>query len=124
MRMTRTRRWALWLTTFVVWFATLAPTVSHALSRVGEARWVEVCTAQGSRWIDMSDEDTRSPDALAGVLDHCPFCPLGHGMAPPPPAVFAAPTLAREGVAARLCSDSPTPGVWCAPPTRAPPVLT
>ncbi|WP_162911012.1 DUF2946 family protein [Azohydromonas sediminis] len=129
MRTTSSHRWPLWLATVAMWFAALAPAVSHALARAGgDARWVEVCTAQGSRWVDIADLDGEQPaapaDAVAASLDHCPFCHLGHGMAPPPPAAPAPTAIFRDGLPSRPFTAPPTSPVWRAPPSRAPPVLS
>jgi hypothetical protein len=128
----RHRRFTLWLATLAMAFAALAPVMSHALALVsGSAGWVEVCTAQGSRWVQLEDasHSAPSPDSggpLAGHQDHCPCCPhVSQGMAPPPAAATAPLALAlNDGPPERFLSAPRTAHVWRAALARAPPSPT
>ena len=119
-------------------FAALAPAVSHALAAAGATTWVEVCTAQGMRWVAVADEaaDASNPTgttpatdadgqplAPSAQLTHCPACTLGHlSMAPPPSAHTLLPLpVQRAGLPTRFEQAARTAHVWQAPPARAPP---
>lgn len=111
-------------------FATLAPSVSHALATVtGASDWVEVCTAQGSRWVAVTGADDAAPatpsDGAAAPFDHCPFCHLGgQGMAPPPaPVTLRQPPALRDGPPDRSLTAAHTAHAWRAAQPRAPPLL-
>lgn len=127
----RPRRWLAWLTLWAVVLAALAPTVSRALwsTSGGAVTWVEVCTAQGARWLPAPVSGPSAPDdetpAGAPSIDHCPLCVLvGERLAPPAPDVTVS--------AARVALPSPCPEatpwavvrVWAylRPPSRGPPV--
>jgi hypothetical protein len=70
-------RLATWAAFVAVLMAALAPALSHALASRGDAGWVEVCTAEGSRWVQGSG-GPGEPAAPAGAhaLDHCGYCTL------------------------------------------------
>lgn len=112
-------------------FAALAPAVSHALALASSSTaWVEVCSAQGSRWVQLGDDGaeqgTSTDGPLAGHFDHCPFCHLGQqGLAPPPAplAPIALPTL-RDGLPERFFSAPRTAHAWCRAQPRAPPLFS
>jgi hypothetical protein len=127
----RHRRLMLWLATLAVVFAALAPAVSHALALAsGSKAWVEVCSAQGSRWVQLDDDGAEpgsSTDGpLSGHFDHCPFCHLGQqGLAPPPapPALLAVPVL-HDGLPERFFTAPRTAHAWCRAQPRAPPLFS
>ena len=119
-------------------FAALAPAVSHALAAAGATSWVEVCTAQGMRWVAVADEaadasnptgttlatgEDGQPLAPSAQLTHCPACTLSHlNMAPPPSAQTLLPLpVQRAGLPPRFEQAARTAHVWQAPPARAPP---
>jgi hypothetical protein len=128
----RHRRLNLWLAVLALAFSALAPAISHALARAsGSEHWVEVCTAQGSRWVQLEEAGPGAPgsdtgEPLAGHHDHCPCCPNGsQGMAPPP---ATAPLPLRltlsEGPPQRFLTAPRTAHVWRAALARAPPLST
>jgi hypothetical protein len=121
----------LWLATFAMLFAMLAPSLSHALGwATGSTTWIEVCTAQGSRWVATSDADDVAPGAPAvmasGHLEHCPFCHLGANPLAPPPADICPLSRVpmREGLPERFFAATHAAHVWRAANTRAPPFLS
>jgi hypothetical protein len=120
----------LWLAIVALWFAALGPTVSHALAAAGQTTWVEVCTAQGMRFVAVADDgagaDAERPGSPAAHLEHCPYCTLGaHGMAPPPATVvLPAPSDGRDGPPARFWQAPHAAHAWCSAQPRAPPRLS
>lgn len=111
-------------------FGVLAPTVSHALAAAGSTAWVEVCTAQGMRWVSLDEGSSATPAEAsrgpAAHLEHCPVCSSGGpGLAPPPvlPLWAPLPTL-REGPPERFQQAPRTAHVWRAAQPRAPPFFS
>jgi hypothetical protein len=122
------RRILLVVALLAVTLAALAPAISHALAAVSGSRaWVEVCTAQGSRWVQLDRTSSTQPmgpvDAAGGALEHCPCCHLGHlGMAPPPAGpMFMRGAAMRDGPPARFLSAPRSAPVWRAAQPRGPP---
>lgn len=120
-------------------FAALAPAVSHALASAGATAWVEVCTAQGMRWVAIADEalspaksvtsvtpaegEAGKPMSPAAKLAHCPACTLASDdLAPPPavPALLPLP-LQRAGPPPRFEQAPRTAHAWLPAQARAPP---
>lgn len=99
----------------------LLPAVSHALAAAGSGR-VEICTAQGPRWVAAADAEGGLPVG-ASTLAHCPYClSAGSGLGPPG-ADSAARDLVFGGDAPRSAVAAPPPAAFacCAAPARAPP---
>jgi hypothetical protein len=125
------RRLTLWLAAVAITFAGLAPALSHALALAsGSANWIEVCTAQGSRWV-AADADAQAlpadpAGAVPGHFDHCPCCHAASvGMAPPPAhQVPALPAGLSDGPPERFFSAACTAFAWRCAPSRAPPTLS
>lgn len=65
-----------WLMALLVLFAALAPTVSKVLASTEAAGgvWIEVCSANGTKLVqvDMQDGAAEEPNSIQA--DHCPFC--------------------------------------------------
>ena len=120
-------RLATWAAFVAVLMAALAPAVSHALASRGDAGWVEVCTAEGSRWVQGSGGpgESQAP-AGAHALDHCGYCTLhtdepalptaGPRTEPVPAATHALPIAFLR--AAR------TAHAWVSAQPRAPPAFS
>ena len=124
------RRWMLWVATMAVLLASLAPGISRMLSgmRDQQVAWVEVCSAQGARWVavdarDVAADPLKQKPQLHGD-EHCPFCLLqGHGMAPPPAPVTPV-ILAGVDELPFLFLHAPRPlHAWSNAHARAPPSL-
>jgi Protein of unknown function (DUF2946) len=108
-------------------FASLAPAISHALQGQGALGWIEVCTAQGAKWINAAaDVDTQGPAPLAAHgLDHCPYCTL-QGTA------LGLLAARAQGVLLALAFEAPRTDraaphgavAWLAAQARAPPQAT
>jgi hypothetical protein len=118
----------LWLALVALWLSALAPTVSHALASAGHTTWVEVCTAQGMRFVPVADNgagsDAQHPASPVSHLEHCPYCTLGtHGAAPPPAsASLPIPAAVREGLPDRFWQAPHAARAWCSAQPRAPPL--
>ena len=105
--------------------AALAPTVSQALvaSGVMDSGWVEVCTAQGTRWVALGDDASSEAPAehCAGV---CAYCFTHAGSFGLVPSLDASQAF-RDEYFARLAVTSSPPvivsSVWSPHQTRAPP---
>lgn len=87
--------------------ATLAPAVSRTLAASHEAGdWVEICTVQGVRWMQLGGSEAGSDTGLSGeaphVLDLCGHCVLT--------AERFAPLLPHVPVVAAFKEAWPTPG--------------
>ncbi len=106
-------------------FASAAPTLSHAMAAAGHEGWVQVCTAQGMRWVALeADAQTpQPPPATAAQLEHCPVCSLaGQPLACPPAAPLPLPAPSgRIGPPERFEQSPRTAHVWVSAQPRAPP---
>lgn len=117
------RRITAWLSCLVLLFAALAPSVSHALQSSRGAGWVEVCTADGSRWVAAGAEDSNPLPAQAHGLEHCPFCSL-HAPTPglPPADLLVVPPAGRDATLPPAFLHAPsTAHAWRSAQPRAPP---
>ena len=122
------RRLTGWIALLAVWFAALAPVVSHALVWTGAAAsGLDVCTAAGAQPLSL-DAGLARPDAapLHDVLEHCAFCVLGAGAAPLASVGPALPTVFEpSGQVAQPVFLPALPGLaWRLLPSRAPPLAS
>ncbi len=120
-----------------MWFSALqgllGATVVTALADGGPV--VEVCTAQGMRWMplteaprgDLTAPDTDTPPGLQGLAQPCAWA-LAHVNVPPAPQVAQRPALRAPVERARLQPDAltlllPDTSGWIllSAPMRAPP---
>lgn len=123
-----THRCTHWMAIFVVWFAALAPTLSHAFQGPAAGMWGEICTAAG--FVSVAVEGSAAPAEQPGAghamgdFAHCPFCFLqGHASALPsqPPAAIA-PVGLRFAVPRLFLQATRTLHVWASAQARAPPL--
>lgn len=110
--------------------AVLAPAISRALARTRVAGdWVELCTSQGMRWVqltvDGAESEPVSADDLLHALDDCGHCALtAERFAPLLPALPVLPqAVGAWGVPLHQAPthhtlDAPSPGA------RGPPLLS
>ncbi len=105
-------RLPVWIALVAMLALALLPTLSHALTfaRGGSGAWVEVCTPQGMRLVQVAGDETPAPLQAGSHLEHCPLCVLPHVDAAPPPAVPAVLPLP-------LAAFSPPPAFLHAPVT-------
>ena len=124
-RTRRLQRFASWIATFAIVLAAVAPTVSQALVASGAmgSAWVEVCTAEGMRWVAIGDETPTDAPAehCVGVCAYCLTHAGSFGLAP----VLASSLTFREDYAARSSVHAAAPprlsSLWSPHQTRAPP---
>ena len=121
------------ITAWVMAFAALAPSVSHALmmQKAKDGSWLEVCTAQGSKWIKVDDQFSPSNDPTSKTdLNQTADIHIQHGqccVADLPVATL--PILPAELAQFKLSTAEPTlfyraPRplfIWAAIQARAPP---
>lgn len=122
-----TRRAAAWLAAAALLLSAVLPGLAQALDAPGAARWVEVCTASGSRWAERraapEAAGTNSAPTDAVVSDHCPWCSLHTPPAGPPPALVQAwPAAAFTAAAVPATPTMPrVASAWASAQPRAPP---
>jgi hypothetical protein len=120
------QRWA-FIAIFAVVGMALAPTLSQAVMAASGVQWTEICSATGSRWVqlDSSAEPTTGGPAAMVDMSKCPACcHLGHS-AGLPPAPLALPALIGGAHAVPvLFLHAPRPlFAWAAAQPRGPPTL-
>lgn len=98
----------------------LLPGLSRAWAMAQGGDWVEICSAQGSRWVQV-DDDGGEP-AFQPMAEHCAACQLqAQPLAPPPQAVVWQP-LSSFQAAPPLFYLAPRPlAVWQSRSSRGPP---
>jgi len=80
LRSTRRRALSTWIALFAVLWASVAPTLAHALADRGLP--AEVCSATGAKAPVIDDAPLQSAGVHA--LEHCPYCSLQYHVAAPP----------------------------------------
>ena len=106
--------------------ASLAPSVSQALGLAKGGSWIEVCTAQGSKWLQGDWDGSGGAPASGHVLDHCPYCSLHApvlGMPPAPGLVAPVPLPGHDRPLAFLAAPR-TLHAWVSALPRAPPLFS
>jgi Protein of unknown function (DUF2946) len=119
-------RIASWTAFVAVLMAALLPVVSHALGSRGDAVGVEVCTSEGSRWVQGSGApgEPLAPLGAHGP-DHCGYCTLHTDE----PALPAASRAAGSVIAALRAAPAAFPraarstDAWASAQPRAPPAV-
>ncbi len=103
--------------------AALAPSLSHAFAANGDAGWVELCSADGRKWVRATVDEKERVPAPAHALEHCPGCSLhAPTLAPPPVSELAVPAAPRGRDLPAACLFAPrTPHAWASAQPRAPP---
>jgi Protein of unknown function (DUF2946) len=113
------------------WLAVFALALLPSLTRVVNAAvgggWVEVCTAQGMRWV--APDGTLSERGPAGQSasnsGHCPLCAGGAAAAPPVADATLALPQQRDTFVAPLFLQAPTRlFAWSSAQPRAPPLFS
>ena len=116
------------LMAFVMLFASLAPTISHALARASGSPYtlVEACTSQGVKIFAVAPDGSvvdEVPAPASARFEHCKFCSLPPVGAPPPAHVgFVCRLDVVEFVPPVFLHAPRTPHVWLSAPARAPPL--
>ncbi|MEI2678917.1 MAG: DUF2946 domain-containing protein [Burkholderiaceae bacterium] len=122
-----TRRFACWMAVLAVLMAALAPAISHALGTTGATSWTEVCTAQGSRWVQ--EDGARGGDPAPGAqhaFEHCPYCSFhSHEVGIPPAPLRALPASEPAPAVPQAFLAAPrTLHAWLSAQPRAPPLFS
>ena len=120
------RRLTSWIAALAILLASLAPALSHALASATGTNWVEICTTQGSKWIQAGDDGTEGSPASAHTLEHCPYCSLHAptlGLPPAPPVGQLPLRLSHEVPLAFLFAPR-TLHAWLSAQPRAPPLFS
>jgi hypothetical protein len=120
-----TRRLATWIAALAILMAALAPALSHALGAQQAASWIEICSAQGSKWLPVDDDGSSKPKA-AHAFEHCPYCTVhaqGLGLPPVVPAV-AHPAGLHDIAPQAFLAAPRTLHAWVSAQPRAPPLFS
>lgn len=120
-----------WIACFAVLLATLAPSISHALSaaQASNAGWAEICTFTGIKMVKVEHpehHDSSAPTEMGLHFEHCPFC-FTHGgsVGLLPTAGFLIPAASRDEALPPLYYHAPRPlFIWAAAQSRAPPSIS
>jgi Protein of unknown function (DUF2946) len=120
------RRATRWVVLLALAMSALLPALAQALGGSRGAGWVEVCTVQGSAWVQLADDGAPGDPTAAGHAEHCPYCTMPfHGLGvPPAPAVV--PTLSdlAHALPRAFLSAPSTPFAWVSAQPRAPPTVS
>ena len=126
---TRRKRFGAWMAILAMLAASLAPTVSHALSaqRGAPSGWTDICTVAGAKTlksVGLGQPQNSAPGegGVAANLD-CAYCLLHSGnLAPPPSPAVAVPAMSAAVHMPALFYRSPRPlFAWATAHPRAPP---
>ena len=126
------RRTSIWLATFAVLLAALAPSLSRIVfgQTAPQAGWVEICTVEGMQQLPAALFDgagDSTPATLPGDhFEHCPFCftnAFSFGLMPAGSALL--PLMADRGhrLPPHALSALHAKSVWQPNQARAPPVF-
>lgn len=132
------RHAAVWIALLAVLLAALAPSVSQALgfARGAGPSWVEVCSAEGAKWVPAdagagasaddasADDGTSHGPAAAHWMEHCPWCSLHQPALAVPPAPAALPLVngLTEALPRAFLQAPRTLHAWASAQPRAPPL--
>ncbi|WP_226929634.1 DUF2946 domain-containing protein [Janthinobacterium aquaticum] len=130
--MTRRRLLHGWLALLAVLFATLAPSISHALAASSSARsasppsliLLDICTVDGLKSADAGSLEHQSGmDPVAHAFEHCPYCHThGGSFALLPSAHQPLAVPGAHAIFPRLFLRAPrTLFVWSSANPRGPP---
>lgn len=120
------RRLTSWIAVLAILLASLAPALSHALATSTGTSWVEICTTQGSKWIQAGEDGSERSPASAHVLDHCPCCSLHAPTLGLPPATLLGqlPLQLSHEVPRAFLFAPRTLHAWLSAQPRAPPLFS
>jgi hypothetical protein len=116
-----------WVAVFALVVAALLPSLARALADDGKVFWTEVCSAQGMRFVAVSDSgvvtEVGQPPASNGSMDHCPYCKLLDPVAlVEPPAISRAQRAPnRDRMPALFWHGARGLYAWSSAQPRAPP---
>lgn len=126
MNLRRIRSQVLWIAVLAILFGSLAPSLSTWVTKNAGEAWIEVCTATGTKLVQIDGDDTPVHDNQHASV-HCPYCRLQQDL----PAIAHAPGVrvladgSVRGVPRPAALTLPLAmSVWRAPPSRAPPAIS
>lgn len=107
-----------------VQMAGLAPAAAQALGVQSGGWWVEICSAEGTRWMPFGTDREPAVPGAAHVLEHCPYCTAHAPVlgAPPAPLVRLLSLAAGSLVAQTLQAPPPKRHEHARALPRAPPL--
>lgn len=117
------RRFTSLIAALVILLVAVAPTLGQVLASATGSQWIEVCTVQGSKWIQADEDGTEGAPSSAHLLEHCPYCTL-HAPAlglPPASALAHLPLQLSHAVPLAFLSAPHTLHAWVTAQSRAPP---
>ena len=120
------RRLTSWIAALAILLASLAPALSHALASATGSNWTEICTTQGSKWIQAGEVGSERAPASAHVLEHCPYCSPQvptFGL-PPVTELTPLPLQLSHEVPLAFLSAPRTLHAWVSAQPRAPPLFS
>ena len=124
------RSFAAWIACCAILLAALAPAISHAFASLdGHQAWVEICTAQGNKLIQVGPEhnpESSAPQQHPDHFEHCPFCtPNNVAAGLPPSADLVIATIEHHRIFPDLFYQAPQGlFVWTPASSRAPPAVS
>lgn len=110
-----------WVAIFAILLAALAPSVSYAVGSADGVSSIDVCTSQGSKWIQVGENGPEP--ASEHLLDHCLYCSLHTPTLGLPPAAPTALLTSRQAheVPLGFLGAPRTLHAWVSAQPRAPP---
>lgn len=120
------RRLTSWIAALAILLASLAPALSHALASATGSNWIEICTTQGSRWIQAGQDGSERAPSSAHVLEHCPYCSLQAPTLGLPPVTHRVhlPVQLSHVVPLAFLGAPRTLHAWVSAQPRAPPLFS
>jgi hypothetical protein len=123
---------ALWIALAAILWASLAPSLAHALGLgheggTGQRIRIEYCAAEGPASVSLdvgSDDHGAGQDGAHGDGQHCPFCrnpQAGAGILPAPVPVLPAPAARGVSYPPLFFVAAHPLHVWSAARPRGPP---
>mgnify|MGYP001213013553 CR=1 FL=1 len=104
----------------------IVPSVSHAMGAAKGSSWIEICSSQGSKWIEEGTDNSQPAPTASHVFEHCPFCSIhapGIGL-PPSPATEPLPIAGHGEFPPAFYAAPRTLYAWVSARPRAPPQLS
>jgi hypothetical protein len=127
------KRLSTWIAILAVVFASLAPSISHALAANNNQTSLlqELCSAQGTKRfiaVDLTVDTQKSPSQNGAAMhfEHCPFC-ASHAGTVAITASSIALFLSEINAAEHIQIDAqvfPTSFYQVSPPSHAPPAIS
>ena len=118
-------RWIAWLALVAMLAMAVLPAASRAWLSAQNGDWVEICSAQGMRWVSLgskANQPAEGKSALKPMAESCAACQLQAHAAGLPPAAVVVPLLGLQHEQPRLFLQAPRLlAVWRTAQSRGPP---